>query len=590
MISTRTHNLQVPSDHKSSLSQLRGQKVVAMGNCVSGSSLEENVFKVKNINDSRDLVQKGLMEVTLTELVYTDSATKENWHWPLKYLRKYGCDGDVFTFEAGRKCPGGEGLYAFSTRKASALFELVAKNINLGDLQPHGDASPFADSQALDASAVLSFPSPGQTGVPSTVVTTTDQPSYTNVDIMGKPLLNGGPSSLGNPAGGPANKPVYKEVIFEKPPEDHPKPETTTQKKTSYSKIDFEQTAKYNNRDARLGVASHQERAGSTSSHTHSSRHNGSSRSNGGRSRHNTYTSGNSRDRHKSESSYSSQSSLAESGRDVRTSRVNGSANNVASLDTNINTSMYQNVRVGGGASALQGGGATTPQESQQQYQNVSIGTGSVSQVFENSSPNHAQQQPNYCNITVSSKGQEGVSPDMTTSTNSVRLNGMGNYAQLDLSTEVSHMPRSMSSSAAPKTTVQSPQSQQQSSYLQLDFPSERTSSPTGTSHTHQSGRRSASVSGLSSSSEPKAAGGHKSPGIIHQHIPEETVVATPPSSAKLDGGSVKDPTKVEYEMLNFTAMKALEEFSNQREQEIEKEKEEREQKEKEKEKGKKKK
>ena len=32
-----------------------------MGNCVGSNNLEENVFKVRNINDSRDLVQKGLM-------------------------------------------------------------------------------------------------------------------------------------------------------------------------------------------------------------------------------------------------------------------------------------------------------------------------------------------------------------------------------------------------------------------------------------------------------------------------------------------------------------------------------------------------
>ena len=561
--------------------QCANETTVAMGNCVGGTPPENNVFKVKNINDSKDLVQKGLMEVTQTELIYIDSMTRDDWHWPLKYLRKYGCDGDVFTFEAGRKCPGGEGLYAFSTKKASALFELVAKNINQGELQPSGEMSPFSESLNAD----LSFP-PHR---PSTSPTATEQPSYTNLDIMGNPLPNGDPASSSNPNATTTNKSVYREVIFEKPPEEHPKPHNNPQRTTSYSKIDFEQTAKFNRDFGRLGVpvesavpgpqqSLHGGRAGSTSGQPQH-RHNGASRSGGGRSRHNTYTSGNVRDRNKSEGSYSSQSSLTESSRDVSGARHNPRANGpmAAGVSPDPNSSMYQNVQVGGGASGLQ--------DSLQQYQNVSVGAGSVSQVFENGSTPH--QQPNYCNITMSSTanstgGGGGVSPDLNTSTNSVRLNGMGNYAQLELSYEANKIPRSKSSSATPTSAVAA-----QSSYLKLDFPAERNASPTSaSSHSHQSGRRSASVSTVptSSSSPDQKTTVHKA-GIIHQYIPEEEVViAAPPISTT---NSVKDPTKVEYEMLNFPAMKGLEELSTQREQEIEKEKEERELKEKEREKEK---
>ena len=37
-----------------------------------------------------------------------------------------------FSFEAGRKCPGGEGLYAFSTKEASKLHDMVVCNISKG--------------------------------------------------------------------------------------------------------------------------------------------------------------------------------------------------------------------------------------------------------------------------------------------------------------------------------------------------------------------------------------------------------------------------------------------------------------------------
>ena len=73
--------------------------------------------------------------MTQVELKYKDSQSGNEWVWPLKYLRKYGCDRDIFSFEAGRKCPGGEGLYAFSTKKASQLYDMVARNISEGGLE-----------------------------------------------------------------------------------------------------------------------------------------------------------------------------------------------------------------------------------------------------------------------------------------------------------------------------------------------------------------------------------------------------------------------------------------------------------------------
>ena len=97
----------------------------------SAMELRKNVFEVHNLGDNQQEVGKGILEVTSNDLIYIDSATGEKWRWPIKFLRRYGCNGvRVFSFEAGRRCPGGEGLYAFSTSRASEIHEAIVESIN----------------------------------------------------------------------------------------------------------------------------------------------------------------------------------------------------------------------------------------------------------------------------------------------------------------------------------------------------------------------------------------------------------------------------------------------------------------------------
>ena len=564
-----------------------------MGNCVGGGNTNSNIFKVTNINDDKNLVQKGQMEVTATELIYVDGKTKEDWHWPLKFLRKYGCDGDVFTFEAGRKCPGGEGLYAFETKKAGMLFEIVAKNINQGDL------SPLPDPNAtVTDSTMMNFP-PRRTSTVSPVPNPSpggEQPSYTNIDMLGNPLVENGssPGQTGAAESTDAKKSsvMYREVVFDKPPEDHPKPATTPQQTSaSYTKIDFDQTAKYNEQK-RAGMplpslTTPHDRTSSTST-TMSGNLSPTKRTR--RQRVHTYSSSSAtgRDRNvsRSESSFSSQSSLTESSRDVRSPpKHNGHVS--ATLDPN--SSMYQNVNVG------------VVQE--QQYQNVHVGAGEVSQVFDTSSPTSsstplastpkvppktAQVQPNYCNLSLSATGMPGGEATPTESKRGgvAMVNGesMTTYAELQLGKGGTRKQRSMSSSAARSSRDSAPQS----SYMQLDFQNSSSSSsatPSSDGHAHHpSGRRSASVSVVPGPATNSSSSNHVSPSPAQQqgipNIPEEdpTPISAPPPAP------VVDETKVTYGVLNFTQMEALAELSKAREQEIEQEKEQREKEQREKE------
>lgn len=97
----------------------------------SAMELRKNVFEVHNLGDNEQVLGKGILEVTNSELVYIDAATGDRWSWPIKYLRRYGCNGvRVFSFEAGRRCPGGEGLYAFATSRANEIHEAIIESIN----------------------------------------------------------------------------------------------------------------------------------------------------------------------------------------------------------------------------------------------------------------------------------------------------------------------------------------------------------------------------------------------------------------------------------------------------------------------------
>jgi hypothetical protein len=109
--------------------------------------IRKDVFEVRNISDDRNEVGQGTVEVTATDLIYIDSMTNEKWKWPFKFLRKYGFEGSIFTFEAGRRCPGGQGLYAFATERANEIHEAIIENIkgrknHAGKVSSGGGNSP----------------------------------------------------------------------------------------------------------------------------------------------------------------------------------------------------------------------------------------------------------------------------------------------------------------------------------------------------------------------------------------------------------------------------------------------------------------
>ena len=181
-----------------------------MGGCCAKIPSPFEEFTVTNINDQHRLVHSGSMFVTETNLIFIDKSHKR-WEWPLRYIRRYGCEESVFSFEVGRKYSGGEGLYAFNCKRASDLLDRVAHNSSHGNLkltepelpegnplkmQQHTPSNVPNDTTRYPNSAV----SPGEND--AQVQTLMGEPNYVNISVGTKNQDTYGNKNIGVRGGG----------------------------------------------------------------------------------------------------------------------------------------------------------------------------------------------------------------------------------------------------------------------------------------------------------------------------------------------------------------------------------------------------
>ncbi|XP_014218582.1 fibroblast growth factor receptor substrate 2 [Copidosoma floridanum] len=85
------------------------------------------IFEALNIDSAGNGVTDGTIKVTKADISFRYN--NKLAVWPLRSLRRYGYDEQIFSFEAGRRCQSGPGIYAFKCEKADQLFYLVQQNI-----------------------------------------------------------------------------------------------------------------------------------------------------------------------------------------------------------------------------------------------------------------------------------------------------------------------------------------------------------------------------------------------------------------------------------------------------------------------------
>ncbi|QQP38370.1 Putative LOC100877025, partial [Caligus rogercresseyi] len=67
------------------------------------NDIHPNIFHVLNVDDDGVRHSQGQLEVAEAHLVLYQKG-KEPVRWPLKCLRRYGFETNMFSFESGRRC------------------------------------------------------------------------------------------------------------------------------------------------------------------------------------------------------------------------------------------------------------------------------------------------------------------------------------------------------------------------------------------------------------------------------------------------------------------------------------------------------
>ncbi|XP_071783440.1 fibroblast growth factor receptor substrate 2-like [Centroberyx gerrardi] len=150
-----------------------------MGSCLSCPEKEsipdnhQSKFKVINVDDDGNELGSGVMELTEAELVL-HTHRRDDVRWPYLCLRRYGYDSNLFSFESGRRCQTGQGIFAFKCARAEEIFNMLQEvmhshSISVVEeavLEPNHQAAHTPHTPAALGYSVPTVPN-GVTRIPS---------------------------------------------------------------------------------------------------------------------------------------------------------------------------------------------------------------------------------------------------------------------------------------------------------------------------------------------------------------------------------------------------------------------------------------
>ncbi|KAL6106124.1 frs2 [Pungitius sinensis] len=142
-----------------------------MGSCLSCPQKEsvpdnhQSKFKVINVDDDGNELGSGVMELTDSELVL-HTHRRDDVRWPYLCLRRYGYDSNLFSFESGRRCQTGQGIFAFKCSRAEEIFNMLQEVMHSHSISVVEEA--VLEPPAAHTPAALGYSVPnGVTRIPS---------------------------------------------------------------------------------------------------------------------------------------------------------------------------------------------------------------------------------------------------------------------------------------------------------------------------------------------------------------------------------------------------------------------------------------
>lgn len=177
-----------------------------MGGCLSCPEKEtipdnhHSKFKVINVDDDGNELGSGVMELTEAELVL-HTHRRDDVRWPYLCLRRYGYDSNLFSFESGRRCQTGQGIFAFKCARAEEIFNLLQEvmhnhSISVVEeavLEPGQQGAPHSNTPAALGYSVPTVPN-GVSRLPS-VGDTPSHPSTRHPSVASTRLPSVGEES-----------------------------------------------------------------------------------------------------------------------------------------------------------------------------------------------------------------------------------------------------------------------------------------------------------------------------------------------------------------------------------------------------------
>ncbi|XP_054631312.1 fibroblast growth factor receptor substrate 2-like isoform X1 [Dunckerocampus dactyliophorus] len=154
-----------------------------MGSCSSCPEKElipdnhQSKFKVINVDDDGNELGAGVMELTDTELVL-HTHRRDDVKWPYLCLRRYGYDSNLFSFESGRRCQTGQGIFAFKCSRAEEIFNMLQEVMHSHSISVVEEAVLEPNHQGPLSPAALGYSVPTVPNGVSRIPSVGDVPSH----------------------------------------------------------------------------------------------------------------------------------------------------------------------------------------------------------------------------------------------------------------------------------------------------------------------------------------------------------------------------------------------------------------------------